>query len=142
MLGAPTLRAGLLAPSGVTSFRHQLRGSKVNAFPIGGNDRNRSHHLAHRFNNKGTQIKAIAAADKSASSAAGGSNNVVIDNSGDNETIVILSGQNRPGKIYPINLHSRHTEYLFVLILLNPYISYYFYRFIGFSGLYLQRPWP
>jgi len=109
MLGASTLRAGLLAPPGVASSRHQLRGSKVNAFPNGGSNRNRSYDLAHRSNNKVIQIKAIAAADKSAPSPAGDSN-VVIDNSGDNETLIILSGQNRPGKIFPINFHSRRTS--------------------------------
>jgi hypothetical protein len=112
MLGASTQRAGLLATPGVSLSRHHLCGSKVNVFPNRGNNRNRSHNLAHRSNNKVTQIKAIAAADKSASSSAGGSN-VTIDNSGENETIIILTGQNRPGKIYSITFHSRHIKTFF-----------------------------
>jgi hypothetical protein len=136
MLGASTQRAGLLATPGVASSRQQLRGSKVTAFPIGATNRSKSHHLAHRANNKFTQIKAIAEADKSASSSAGGSN-VVIDNSGDKETLIILSGQNRPGKfilcIHPIQPSLTHLSHQLTLIFSN-----LFFRFVGFSGLYLQ----
>ena len=97
MLGASTQRAGLLAPSGLTTSRHQLRGSKLTAFPNGANNRNRSHHLAHRSSNQMRPIKAIAEADKSASNSAG-TPSVVIDNTGDKETLLLLKGQNRPGK--------------------------------------------
>jgi hypothetical protein len=105
MLGASTQRVGLLAPPGVASSRHQLRGSKVTAFPNAGNNRNRSHHVANRSNNKVAQIRAVAEANKSASNSAIAPS-VVIDNSGDKETIIVLSGQNRPGKQLNLSLEA------------------------------------
>ncbi len=125
-------RAGLLATPGVASSRLHLRGTKVNTFPNGGNIRSRSQHLGHRCNNKFTEIKAIASADKSASSSAGGSN-VVIDNSAEKETLIILSGQNRPGKSF--SHQSRSLQPSQVLFCSQPLFSF---RFIGFSRLYLQ----
>lgn len=92
MLGATALNAGLRAPHSLSSS-HRLNSARKIAGPqaIRG-----SRHLGHR--SRVCETKAIAEAEKPSSSSPGPAT-VLVDNTGADDTIITLVGENRPGEL-------------------------------------------
>ena len=92
MLGATALNAGLRTPQCLPSSQRVNGGRRIAAPQFSRPGR----HLGDR--SRVCQIKAIAEA-KNPSASSSGSTNVNIDNSGPDDTVITLFGENRPGKL-------------------------------------------
>ena len=106
MLGATALNAGLRTPQSLPSSQRLIGGRRIAAPQLSRPGR----HLGDR--SRVCQIKAIAEA-KNPSASSSGSTNVNIDNSGPDDTVITLFGENRPGKLpqtcttsVPVNIFS------------------------------------